>query len=57
MIKRQGGKQSLIAFVMMGVLIAALISLPLKAIFLAPKISSKALYHKHTTDQDGQTVF
>jgi hypothetical protein len=43
MIKRQGGKQSLIAFVMMGVLIAALISLPLKAIFLAPK----HLYHKH----------
>ena len=57
MIKRQGGKQSLIAFVMMGVLIAALISLPLKAIFLAPK----HLYHKHgvnqSKDQDGQTVF
>ena len=54
MIKRQGGKQSLIAFVMMGVLIAALISLPLKAIFLA----QKHLYHKHgSKDQDGQTVF
>jgi len=53
MIKRQGGKQSLIAFVMMGVLIAALISLPLKAIFLAPK----HLYTNKSKDQDGQTVF
>jgi len=40
---------------MMGVLIAALISLPLKAIFLAPKL--KHLYHPHAKDQDGQTVF
>jgi hypothetical protein len=39
MIKKKGGKQSLIAWVMMGVLVAALISLPLKAIFLAPKLS------------------
>ena len=53
MIKRQGGKQSLIAFVMMGVLIAALISLPLKAIFLAPKINSKAIYSKMGVDNDG----
>jgi len=55
MIKRQGGKQSLIAFVMMGVLIAALISLPLKAIFLAPKL--KNLYTGKSKDQDGETVF
>jgi len=52
MIKKQGGKQSLIAFVMMGVLIAALISLPLKAIFLAPKLSNKALYNHSGKDQD-----
>jgi len=42
---------------MFGVLIAALISLPLKAIFLAPKVNSKALYAGKTKDQDGQTVF
>lgn len=53
MIKRQGGKQSLIAWVMMGVLIAALIMLPLKALFLAPKIYTG----KNTKDQDGATVF
>jgi hypothetical protein len=57
MIKKRGGKQSLIAFVMMGVLIAALISLPLKAIFLAPKLKTKALYGHPTKDQDGETVF
>jgi len=53
MIKKKGGKQSLIAWVMMGVLVGALIMLPLKAIFLAPKFSKKGLYVKHTKDQDG----
>jgi hypothetical protein len=53
LIKKKGGKQSFIAFVMFGVLIAALISLPLKAIFLAPK----HLYTGKSKDQDGQTVF
>jgi len=57
LIKKKGGKQSFIAFVMFGVLIAALISLPLKAIFLAPKLNNKSLYDHKTKDQDGQTVF
>jgi len=52
MIKRQGGKQSLIAFVMMGVLITVLISLPLKAFLVSPNISSNEFYHNHTIDQD-----
>ena len=57
MIKRQGGKQSLIAWVMMGVLISALIMLPLKAIFLGSKFSSKGVYSKDGSDHDGTTVF
>jgi len=57
MIKRRGGKQSLIAFVMMGVLIAALISLPLKAIFLTSSYTKGLYKGKHVKDQDGQTVF
>jgi len=55
MIKKQGGKQSLIAFVMMGVLISAVLMLPLKAIF-EDKTHSH-LYSKHATDQDGEAVF
>jgi len=39
-IKKSGGKQSIVAFVMMGVLIFAIVILPLKAIFLMPKSNS-----------------
>lgn len=57
MIKRQGGKQSLIAWVMMGVLISALIMLPLKALFLDHKGAYSKIYHGKSHDEDGATVF
>lgn len=53
MIKKKGGKQSLIAFVMMGVLISALIMLPLKDMFLVSNKKANNIYSHGAVDQDG----